>query len=176
MNRDRLVYYVVFPLVVVALCLFSYYLGWSRGQQTVSISGTTGKKIQNGDSHPIGGELTFFKTLKATDDETPPIPPERLRKVDKHTEIDRVGAGSSVVQVSAFRDIGKAHELVDQLKNLGFSSFTRSSSSQERGRWYRVHVGPYASKKAATDGLERLMSKGFNDGFITELEIEKSER
>jgi cell division septation protein DedD len=179
MNRDRIVYYVAFPLLVVALCAFSYYLGLSRGRQVASAP-EVAKAVEGQTApHEIGGELTFFKTLKAKDDtetagtakpENPGPPSEKLLKAEERAEIDAGGNGSSVVQVSAFRDIWKAHEMVDDLKNRGFRAFTKSSPAERGERWYRVYVGPFVSKEDASGALKDLSDKGFGGGFLTDLE------
>jgi hypothetical protein len=171
MNRDRLIYYVAFPLVVAALCAFSYYLGWNRGRQPPP-SGGTDTEASAPEPHEIGGELTFFKTLKAKEEPqqetTPSI--ERLRKAEERAEVEPSSDGSSVVQVSAFRDIGKAHELVDDLKNRGFTAFTKPSPSGSGERWYRVYVGPFPGKEESSNAQQDLAEKGFGRGFLTTLD------
>ncbi len=118
--------------------------------------------------HEFGGELTFFKTLKAVDEPeaAKPQPSEKLRKAEEHAESDAGGGGSVVVQVSAFRDIGKAHEMVDDLKNRGLTAFAKSSKGDG---FYRVYVGPFASKEEASGALKDLVEKGFEQSFVTDL-------
>lgn len=118
--------------------------------------------------HQLGGELTFFRTLKAADEPeaTKPQPSEKLRKAEERAEGDVGGGGSVVVQVSAFQDIGKAHEMVDDLKNRGLTAFAKSSKGDG---FYRVYVGPFASKEEASGALKDLVEKGFEKGFVTDL-------
>ncbi|HLG19931.1 MAG TPA: SPOR domain-containing protein [Bdellovibrionota bacterium] len=185
MTRSRLVYLVVFPFVSLGLCAFSYYLGWSRAKQAIS-----GNPAETGLSvtppHPAQEELTFFKTLK---EEQPTAgraleaqePTPKVAKVEPKMESKAAraiaisdeeskipgGKGTMVVQVSAFRDIGKAHELIDSLKNQGFPAFARSGTKGKQ-EWHRVFVGPYADRTKADGAAKDLAAKGFGEGFVTQ--------
>ncbi|MFH1262295.1 MAG: SPOR domain-containing protein [Pseudomonadota bacterium] len=164
MDRNRWVYYVGFPLVVAVLCAFSYYLGLTRGKQVPSTSPRVGGGSAETVPHEIGTDLTFFKTLKGEDPE-----PTKIKKAEEQAERE-VGKGSIAVQVSAFRDIGKAHEMVSELENRGYSAFTRSPREGKGDGFYRVYVGPFVSKSDADSALAELAGKGFNQGFVTNLE------
>lgn len=176
MSRTRWIYLVGFPLVVFGLCAFSYYLGLERGRQTqpsVSEESPEGSPSPSSGTHESAEDLTFFKTLKEGG-ETPSARPKTessaaklAEKIEKTAEA-KDEAGSIVVQVSAFRDVGKAHEMVDDLKNRGYTAFTHSDRKVTDG-WYRVFVGPYPSKEKAGNVLEELVEKGFSKGFVTQL-------
>jgi cell division septation protein DedD len=170
-ERNRLIYYVGFPLAVAALCGFSYFLGLSRGKQVGPTPAPVVEEAGKAVPHEIGSELTFFKTLKADEGGAPKssTPLERIRKAEEVAE-KQVGKGSIGVQVSAFRDIGKAHELVSELENRGFTAFVRSPKEGKGDGWYRVYVGPFSSKQDAGGALGELASKGFGSGFVTELD------
>src|SRR5258706_6163500 len=110
MSQQRSIYYVAFPLVAAGLCGFSYYLGFMRGKQEASVPARSERQLPK-EVHPNPGELTFFKTLKS--DETPkeitkPNPPAGaiVKKIEEDQPEVEAKAGSIVVQVSAFRDIG----------------------------------------------------------------------
>ena len=73
------------------------------------------------------------------------------------------------VQVSAFKDVGKAHELVDDLKNHGFHAFSTSGSTNGND-WYRVYVGPFESKDKADQMVSSLGGEGYKSGFVTKVD------
>jgi len=174
MIRPRLAYSIGFPLVTFTLCGFSYYLGFTRGKQAASVTKAPEESPPISDeSHETGQELTFFKTLKE-EGETPPLEskpiepkpmdaskaaPKKAAPVAKATA-DR----GHYIQISAFKDIGKAHELIDEIKVLGFPAIQKGSAG-----WHRVYVGPYESKARAEVAMAELAQKGFQKGFVTTL-------
>ena len=173
MNKGKLIYYVTFPLLVAVLCAFSYYLGWTRGKQQGVVESAPELVKKSSEPHPPVGELTFFKTLRSTEPTpvakivTPkPKPAEKSIKDPDEVEKELARKGEIAVQVSAFRDIGKAHELVDELKNKGYPAFTGSEKNPDGG-WFRVYVGPYQTKEEASSASSELENKGYQKGFVT---------
>ncbi len=172
-NRSRLIYYVGFPALMIVLCGFSYYLGFNRGAQSIKTSKTQNPTPSEGVHEPTE-DLTFFKTLKED------VPASNPKKEVAEKPTPKVSAapktkpapkavaskGDFVIQVSAFKDIGRAHELIDVLKNKGFQAFGqhRRRGTQE---FYRVYVGPFLAKTDAEKEGRRLSSAGFPDHFLT---------
>ena len=185
MNRSRMVYYLGFPLVTFLLCGFSYYLGWTRGKQ--ALRGITEAQVApipstSPEAHEVAEELTFFRTLREPEDtaahavkgpagERPAKAGTRLPKDLEEAEgtASPAGKGGTIaIQVSAFRDIGRAHELISELKNRGFPAFT-PKQSRNKDSWYRVFVGPFHDREQANSISEELQQKGFSKGFLTNL-------
>jgi cell division septation protein DedD len=170
-TRNRLIYMVAFPAVALGLCLLAYFMGYSRGKQAALLAPSAPQEALVPAEHEASGDLTFFKTLREpgrTDDAAPapagtPMPPLKPLHL---ASADEIPSGSFAVQVSAFKDIGKAHELADNLKNKGHSAYVISGKTKGQ-EWHRVYVGPYASKEKAQEAMETLQKDGFHQGFVT---------
>ncbi|MFO8071577.1 MAG: SPOR domain-containing protein [Polyangia bacterium] len=68
--------------------------------------------------------------------------------------------GFYTLQVASFQDQAEASEMVRRLERAGHRSFLVSVYMEERGgRWYRVRVGPFKSRKAAWDYKEDFEEK-----------------
>jgi cell division septation protein DedD len=137
------------------------------------------------DQKPIDVELkrkTRSNVVKAEPKEAIPAIPLDVPKTPKEP-IEQVVSDSKkraahpaiksssdkmVVQISSFRDLGRAHELTDTLKNKGYPAFVHSVN---RGpvSWYRVYVGPYVERRSATVVLSKLSKEGFQPGFLTKM-------
>lgn len=73
------------------------------------------------------------------------------------------------IQVSALKDKNNAKEEVDEIKASGREAFLRYETIKDKGSWYRVYAGSYASEKeAVTDA--RAMKKA---GLITSYYIKR---
>jgi cell division septation protein DedD len=155
-------------------------LGWTRGKQASTIASARSEVAPRGEKPKRiqEDELTFYKTLKqvnSPNDEAMPVANEKKDLVRespekiavKPVEIKTKMTGFAL-QISAFRDVGKAHELIDSLKNQGYPAFTRTGSGHE-DEWHRVFVGPFASKERAEKTSTELVAKGFKEGFVTTL-------
>jgi len=74
------------------------------------------------------------------------------------------GDGAYAVQLAAFSDDKGANALAGRLKRAGYTAYTEPVKST-KGTLYRVRVGPYASKDAATAAREKLKGEG-QDGIV----------
>ena len=68
------------------------------------------------------------------------------------------------MQLAAFSDDKGANALAGRLKRAGYTAYTEPVKST-KGTLYRVRVGPYASKDAATAAREKLKGEG-QDGIV----------
>lgn len=64
-----------------------------------------------------------------------------------------------MVQLGAFTDDKGANALVNRLRKVGHPAYTESLATS-RGALWRVRVGPYPSRDAATQVRERLKAEG----------------
>lgn len=171
MDRDRVVYYIAFPLVTALLCAFSYYLGLRRGEQKTVEVATHEEPKEVKLSKPK--DFTFYETLRGAD-QTSPSKSKTAKQEKESTALapivteQKKSRGTLAVQISAFRDVGKAHELIDNLKNRGYEAFLNSGWLKKDG-WHRVYVGPYGSKTTADEASISLERDGFGRGFVTNL-------
>ncbi len=172
MTRTRIIYLIAFPVVAFGLCVVSYFMGYTRGKQAATLGPMGGAETIVPAEHESSGELTFFKTLR--DAKTPPegmttpekVPSPEVKAPPRVASAEETLSGTYAVQVSAFKDVGKAHELVDNLKNRGHASFVISGKTK-RQEWHRVYAGPYPSKEKAQAALQALEKDGFRRGFVT---------
>jgi general secretion pathway protein A len=60
------------------------------------------------------------------------------------------------VLVGSFRGQSEADALLDQLRGLGYRTYTSQATSAERGRWHLVFVGPYDDLNQARQDEARV--------------------
>jgi cell division septation protein DedD len=58
--------------------------------------------------------------------------------------------GGWQLQVSSFKTESEAEQFADQLRARGHKAYTQEAKVTGRGTWWRVRVGPFSSKQAAT--------------------------
>ncbi|HXH65498.1 MAG TPA: SPOR domain-containing protein, partial [Mariprofundaceae bacterium] len=59
------------------------------------------------------------------------------------------GAAAYYVQVASYQDANEAAGVQHRLQGAGFASKIQRADIPGRGTWYRLQVGPYASRDAA---------------------------
>ena len=69
------------------------------------------------------------------------------------------------MQLAAFSDDKGANALAGRLKRAGYTAYTEPVKNAKGVTLYRVRVGPYASKDAATAAREKLKGEG-QDGIV----------
>ncbi|MBE0596726.1 MAG: SPOR domain-containing protein [Desulfuromonadales bacterium] len=67
--------------------------------------------------------------------------------------------GSWMVQTASFRASGEARKLQEKLQGKGYVVLVQQADLGEKGTWYRVVVGPFASQSAADQAAARLKSE-----------------
>jgi len=70
-------------------------------------------------------------------------------------------SGAFAVQLAAFSDDKGANALASRLKRSGYSAYTEPLKTS-KGTLWRVRVGPYASREAATSARDKLKGEGQN--------------
>ena len=163
MKRSLLSYYVGVPVVTAVLCGLAYWMGHSRGMREARLESDAARVADKAPEVDLS-ELTFYRTVKAP--EAAPV-----ESVDAPAPRSPALPGSApsllwAVQVSAFRDVGRAHKLIDSLKSRGYAAFTRSGEGAGSGGLHRVYVGPMQNREDAGENLDRLDREGFGKGFI----------
>jgi cell division septation protein DedD len=172
--KGRWIYLAGFPAVTLALCVLSYYMGLSRvPANCVKPAPTAETKVSIPDEHGEADQLTFFQKLKEPSEPESDLIPTPSTKVVKSIPSKPVSAGIEkksgwYVQVSAFKDAGKAHELSDDLKNRGFMA-TVSAKKDGAQELYRVLVGPRDKKEEAQTLANDLDKVGYSQTFLSRL-------
>jgi len=76
------------------------------------------------------------------------------------------------VQAASFRKHADAEKLRARLALKGFKSSTQSRTSEERGNYYRVKLGPYENKREAKKVVTKLRAVGVKP-IVTSIERRK---
>jgi hypothetical protein len=80
----------------------------------------------------------------------------------------QIQAAGYTIQVGAFKSQSSATALRDKLQQRGFDAYI-AESSQGGNPLFRVRVGRFLDKSAASQEVQRLRSNGFSDTWITDL-------
>jgi cell division septation protein DedD len=64
--------------------------------------------------------------------------------------------GSYIIQVASVQKIDGAQDLIGRLSKNGYPAFVEKTDLGSKGVWYRVYVGPFASKSAADGAASTL--------------------
>ena len=120
--------------------------------------GTTETK---GTDRPVAGSPTPVKTATtpAPVPAATPAPAPATKAVSAVTPPPAVAAGGYLVQAAAFRRSEDARALQAKLGQKGYSAFTEAANLGEKGIWYRVYVGPFATTSAADAAVARLKAE-----------------
>lgn len=116
-------------------------------------------------------DLTFFKTLKDKKEGSVALKPKKERakakpKTALQTAKPSVKAASGAVrsgasphyavQVASFSEKKGADELAQKLKKKGLDSYVVAGEVPQKGRWYRVRIGPYSNRDEAKRAGDRI--------------------
>jgi len=75
------------------------------------------------------------------------------------------------IQVSSHKKAEVANSEVQRLKSHGLDSFVENEPVKDKGMWYRVYVGRFENRKAATAFAKKLVDKGIISGFWVKKKI-----
>jgi len=75
--------------------------------------------------------------------------------------------GGYFLAVASLRNQGNAQSMAGDLMAEQYPAVVQKISLKGSGRWYRVSLGPYASKSEAGNLTGAMASRGHNDVFIT---------
>lgn len=102
-----------------------------------------------------GDETTGTDGTHGTDAEAP-LPATKPAAKAVSSVAPALAAGGYLVQAAAFRRSEDARALQAKLAKKGYAVFTEEAQLGEKGIWFRVYVGPYASAGAADAAVARL--------------------
>ncbi len=128
-------------------------------------------------------DLTFFKTLKdkkeggvglkSKKESVKAKPKSTLQAAQTSVKpVPTVGSrsGSSPrysVQVASFSEKKGADQLAQKLKKKGLDSYVVTGDVPQKGRWYRVRVGPYPNRDEAKKAGDRIHESERLNFFVT---------
>jgi cell division septation protein DedD len=76
-------------------------------------------------------------------------------------------AARYTLQVRAFPERDKAEEFVEHLRQRGLDAFVAEGDLPGRGRWFRVRIGQFSSKREAERYRQRFVAQQKTDAFVT---------
>ncbi|MCT8124643.1 SPOR domain-containing protein [Alishewanella sp. BS5-314] len=143
--------WLLIALTLLTLSVFVYGL-WFLKQQPVS------------SSEPVAAPVKA-----PAKDELPPKPqsePYQYIKELENREItvevpEQQRSVPAVLQCGSFRQQGQAEQMKAQIAFAGITADVRRTEGSN-GVWFRVVVGPYESRRAATADMNRLRQMGIN--------------
>lgn len=187
MSQKKMVYYIAFPAFMFLLCVFTYQLGFKRGishskkEQINKVLDELEKTEIDEDSkltyyqelheekNPIVEQINADQEKKAgpsvsQNTPTPKTTTTVSSAAPNTTKTSNAESTSSTsIQVGAFKDLGKADELIDRLKNSGFDAYTKPVLSKGN-ELYRVLVKSSKSDVAKTQS--KLLNHGYSNTFV----------
>ncbi|MCF8067618.1 MAG: SPOR domain-containing protein [Desulfobacterales bacterium] len=137
----------------------------------------------NSEDNPEPPELGFYEALKdnkpievaeSTLQEIGDSAPrhktaltKKPEKIDKAISVPTPAISDKplTIQVASVKTQGDAQRLVDKLKNKGYQAYSVSVDLQDKGTWYRIRVGSFASRSEAGSTVSKLKSDGI-DAFV----------
>lgn len=70
------------------------------------------------------------------------------------------------IQVGSYPNMDEANQKVSEWRDKGYAAFMMIADIADRGRWYRVRVGGFATKEDAQSYMDQLTSKENTEAII----------
>jgi len=121
----------------------------------------------NGELLPLSPERTVIVPAKSTATISPvekqvksePLAEPEI-KLDRNIRTENEGRPRYAVQVSSFRDAGRAGALKMRLQEKGFDAFLMQAElANHAGTWHRVFLGRYADEEKAQEAARLARSE-----------------
>jgi cell division septation protein DedD len=77
--------------------------------------------------------------------------------------------GTFTVILASFRQVQTADRYLEELKKLGIHGYSWEVNLPEKGRWYRVCLGGFPTRKEAREYTKQLRQEGISYSFITKV-------
>jgi cell division septation protein DedD len=107
--------------------------------------------------------LPHLETIK---EEILPVAETKLQAEEKPILAPPMRAGGGVtIQVASFQDKARAEIVVNDLKQKGYQPVISSKELPDKGTWYRVFVGDFATEEETKSLLDKL-KESYKDSFI----------
>jgi cell division septation protein DedD len=104
-----------------------------------------------------GGSVVGSGPAVATPPDAPAQPEEEVPS--EPAVLEEPAPGESAVytlQVASFETSDEARQFATDLRNRGHRVFLVRTSTEDRGAWYRVRIGPFESRREATTYQHRF--------------------
>jgi general secretion pathway protein A len=126
--------------------------------------GVTGLQARAANARAVDPTPAAVESSAPAPDPAPIVEPTR-------TEADAPAAlavsANYALLVGSFRVRSQAHSLLDQLRGLGYRTYTNAVSSTGRGTWHQVFAGPYDDLEQARQDEARVRRlPGYADAHL----------
>jgi len=143
----------------------SPYLARGRPPATAESPGPAAPStLKNGGSTVAVPEskprFDFYRILPGNEESTRPQPKEGLKKPAEPAR------DVTFLQAGAFQSAAEADNLKARLALLGIEASVQSTASGDKGTWYRVRTGPYATVAELNRARDTLKQNGVNTSLI----------
>lgn len=125
------------------------------------------------------GELTFYHDLPSQSVDPTPAPvadkaeavaaapaAATVRARQPTVEAMPAASGDYLLQVASFRNPDDAAKLQDRLAAAGLRAYSKAVDLPQRGRWYRIYLGPYGQREQAERVRAEVLEKFRLDAMI----------
>ena len=130
------------------------------------------RTVSNPEGDKVVHEFTFYDTLPENDNAPVTKAPARTVESKKNKEGKTVPANKEgapekyTVQFGSFQQKEKAYALSNKLKKQGYLTHVTTTKIENKGTFYRVRMGSFATQEEAQEWISRLDSL-FPPPFIT---------
>ncbi len=124
---------------------------------------------------PTVNKMTFpqtkdFKLAQMSPVTTPPKAAESSAPLAPTSQPLKSAQLSFTIQVTSSKDKTKAESVLKVIKDKGYSSsYLVTKDLGDKGTWYRIYVGEFATKEQAQELLTKL-KENYKDSFIISLQ------
>ena len=161
--------------------LAGYYYGQKRAIQpgvernTVSDGDHDEGSVSGPEPSGAGTAVTFYSALTEPRKDVQPLRENKARAengpaavaaVSHADRSARPANGAVMIQVASYKDKLSADRLLEELSSERYSGSVVRADLGDRGIWYRVRIGPYASEKEARSALDILRKERSLKGYI----------
>jgi cell division septation protein DedD len=104
--------------------------------------------------------------LETVKEEILPVAETKLQAEEKPILAPSMRAGAEfTIQVASFQDKSRAEIVANDLKQKGYQPVISPKELPDKGTWYRVFVGDFATEEEAKSLLGKL-KENYKDSFI----------
>jgi cell division septation protein DedD len=127
-------------------------------------------EMLNKDAPPANVAAVESAPVQTQTPESKPMPMRPPAPEERGESMIRVKSAENAkysIQVGSYQQISEAHQKVDFWRKRGYPAYMMIADIPNRGRWYRVRLGGFASRNDASNYLRNLkQEEGVQDALI----------
>ncbi|HEX8434777.1 SPOR domain-containing protein [Archangium sp.] len=121
-------------------------------------------KVADSKPAPVPGKVETAPTPTRTAPQGTGLKEAIARATQRPTEA--VPGGAFTLQISAFQNRPEADRFATKLRDRGYAPYIVAAEVPKKGTWYRVRMGSFASKEAASRYLADFKRETQIDAFV----------